>query len=96
MSARFFKIISGVTVAHLVVLIVVWVGFSAPLPRPPVTFYYGGVASVEDTESPQEDAWQKGNVPDQLTLDHPDASYSNQWVSLRAPSRPSAYDHLGF
>ena len=25
-----------------------------------------------------------------------DASYSNQWVSLRAPSRPSAYDHLGF
>ncbi len=49
MSARFFKIFSGVFLAHLVVLNVVWVGFSAPFPRPPATFTYEGALPAEDT-----------------------------------------------
>jgi hypothetical protein len=96
MSVRFFKIFSGVVLAHLVMLSLVWVGFSAPLPRPPATFIYEGALPAGDTGSPTEEVWQKGKASDQISIDHFEASYFNHWIDLRGPSKSSAYDHLGF
>ena len=96
MSARFFKIFSSVFLAHLFVLSVVWVGFSAPLPRPPATFTYEGALPAQSAGSGAEGAWQKGKISDQFTLDHLGASYLNHWIRLRDPSKSTGYDHLGF
>ena len=87
MSAPFFKIFSGVVLAHLVVLNIIWVGFSSPYPRPPVTFTYMGALPAEDAVSGPEDVWQKAKTSDQVALDHFDASYFDHWIELRAPSR---------
>ena len=96
MSARFFKIFSGVFLSHLIVLSVVWVGFSAPVPRPPATFTYEGALPAEETGSEAGDVWQKDKTSDQFVFDHFEASYFNHWITLRDPSKPSTYDHLGF
>jgi len=96
MSARFFKIFSGIFLAHCVVLSVVWVGFSAPFPRPPATFTYEGVLPAEDSGSGAEDVWQKSKTSDQFALDHFTASNFNHWITLRGPSKSITYDHLGF
>ena len=96
MSARFFKIFSGVLLVHLVVLNIVWVGFSAPFPRPPAAFIYEGALPAEDTGSGQKDVWQKSEMSDQFALDHFEASYFNHWITLRDPSKSFSYDHLGF
>lgn len=95
MSARFFKIFSYVLLAHLVVLSVVWVGFSVPFPRPPAIFTYEGALPAEDTGmGAQEDIWPKAKTSAPLALDHLEASSINHWIMLREPSKP--YDHLGF
>ena len=100
MSARFFKIFSGVFLAHLVVLSVVWVGFSAPLPRPPATFTYEGALPEDIGSGTQPDPFgSKGTGPltsDQFVLDRFEASYFNHWIELRGPSKSFTYDHLGF
>ena len=88
MSARFFKIFSGVVLAHLVVLSVVWVGFSAPFPRPPATFTYEGALPAEDTGSGAEDVWQKAKTSGSFALDRFEASYFNHWIELRNPMKP--------
>jgi len=95
MSVRFFKIFSGVFLAHLVVTSLVWVGFSAPFPRPPATFVYEGALSAEDAGGAGE-VWQKDKTPDQFTGDRLEAPYFNHWIRLREPSKSSTYDHLGF
>ena len=89
MSARFFKIFSGVFLVHLVVLSVVWVGFSAPFPRPPAKFTYEGALPAEDAVSGTMEVWPKGKTSDQFVLDHFEASYFNHWIELRDPSKPS-------
>jgi len=101
MSARFFKIFSGVFLAHLVCLSVVWVGFSAPFPRPPATFTYEGALPAEDTGSGTEgdpfDSQGTGPLTSApFALDHFEASYFNHWIELRGPSKSFTYDHLGF
>jgi hypothetical protein len=96
MSAQFFKIFAGVLAAHLAGLSIIWVGFSAPAPRPPAVFMYQGELPLESAGSPAGELAQKGKMPDQFVLDHQDASYSNQWTRLREPSKTSTYDHLGF
>ena len=83
MSARFFKIFTGVFLAHLVVLNVVWVGFSAPGPRPPATFTYEGALPPQDTSGRAEDIWQKAKTSDQFAFDHLEASYFNHWIDIR-------------
>jgi hypothetical protein len=85
---NFIKIFVGVLLAHLIVLNVVWVGFSAPLPRPPATFIYEGALGVQETGSGQEEVWQKGNAFGQFVFDHPEASYFNHWIEIRDPSKP--------
>lgn len=87
MSARFFKIFSGVFLAHLVCLSVIWVGFSVPYPRPPATFTYEGALGAGDTASGEEDVWQKGKMSSPFALDHFEASYFNRWIELRDPSK---------
>jgi hypothetical protein len=96
MSARFFKILAVVLGIHLVVLSVVWVGFSAPFPRPPATFTYQGSLPAEDTNSPEGQAWPKSDSSKQITLDRFDASYFDHWIELRDPAKTFSYDHLGF
>ena len=96
MSVRFFKIFSAVLVAHLAVLSIVWVGFSAPLSRPPVIFTYEGALPAQDTGKPSEEVWPQGKASDQFVFDHFEASYFNHWIRLREPSKTSVYDHLGF
>jgi hypothetical protein len=96
MSARFFKIFLAVCLVHLVSLSAIWVGFSAPNPRPPVTFTYEGGIPAEDTGSRAEDVWPQNKTTDQFVLDHFEASYFNHWIALRDPSKSFAYDHLGF
>jgi len=96
MSARFFKILLGVCLVHLILLSVVWVGFSAPLSRPPATFTYEGALPSEDTASREKDLWQKSENSDQVTLDHSEAQFFNRWTKLRDPSKVFIYDHLGF
>jgi len=96
MSARSFKIFAGVFLAHLVVLNVVWVGFSAPLPRPPAIFTYEGALPAQDAGSGTEDAWRKGKTSDQFVFDHSGTSNFNHWIEIRDPSKSANYDHLGF
>jgi len=93
MSAQFFKIFSGVFLAHLVVLSVIWVGFSAPGPRPPATFTYEGALPAEDTGGGTEGNLfgSKGTEPltsGQFALDHSEAPYFDHWIELRDPSKP--------
>jgi hypothetical protein len=90
MSVRFFKILSGVFLAHVVVLSLVWVGFSAPSPRPPAIFIYEGALPAGDSNESSEEVWQKGKVSDQLVLDHLKAAYLNHWIELRSPDKPTA------
>lgn len=78
------------------VISLVWVGFSAPLPRPPATFIFEGELPLEDNGSGAEDAWQKGKASEKFTVDHIQASNLNQWIRLRDPSKSVTYDHLGF
>ena len=85
MSVPFFKILSGVFLAHLLVLSLVWVGFSTPFPRPPATFVYEGALPVDDSVNGGEDEWPRVKASDQFTLDH---SESSHWLKLRAPSKP--------
>ena len=96
MLVRFFKILVGVFVAHLIVLSVVWVGFSTPLPRAPATFTFEGALPAEDLRGGADDVWQKAKSSDRFVLDHPLTIYSNQWVGLRDPSKSKTYGHLGF
>ena len=96
MSVRFFKILSGVIGAHLVIVSLVWVGFSAPFPRPPATFTFQGALPAQDAGSVSEEEWQHANAPDQFVLEHGRASLFNHWIKLRGPSKVSAYGHLGF
>ena len=96
MSARFSKIFIGVLIAHVIVLSIVWVGFSAPIPRPPATFTYVGAIPAEDTSSRADVAWQQSKSSDRFAFDHFEASYFNHWITLRDPSKSFAYDHLGF
>jgi hypothetical protein len=96
MSARFFKIFIAVFFVHLVFLSVIWVGFSAPFPRPPVTFTYEGALPADDAGSRAEDVWQQSKTIDQFVLGHFEASYFNHWITLRDPSKSYTYDHLGF
>ena len=86
MSARFFKIFSGVLLAHLVILSVVWIGFSAPNPRLPAVFTYEGALPAGDGR-PAEEVWPKGKTPDKLDFDHFEASYFPHWIELRGPSK---------
>ncbi len=82
MSARSFKVFTGVLLAHLVGLSAVWVGFSVPFPRPPATFTYQGALPAQDTGG--------GAGPltsNQFVLDHFEASYFNHWTTLREPSK---------
>ena len=89
MSARFSKIFLCVFLAHLVMLSVVWVGFSVPNPRPPATFIYeGALAAGGDTGSTAEEVWQKSKTSDQFTFDHFEASYFNHWIQIRGLSKP--------
>jgi hypothetical protein len=66
---------------------IVWVGFSAPFPRPPATFTYEGALPAEDTGGGAEDAWQNAKAPGQFALDHFKASYFDRWITLRDPSK---------
>jgi hypothetical protein len=93
MSAQFYKIFSGVFLAHLIVLSVVWVGFSAPLPRPPAIFTYEGALPAEDTSSGAGEVWQKAKTTEQFILDHSENSYFNHWIELRDPSKPVIKSH---
>ncbi|MBF0571603.1 MAG: hypothetical protein HQL12_06985 [Candidatus Omnitrophica bacterium] len=88
MSARFCKIFLGVFLVHLVVIRLVWVGFSAPGPRLPARFTYEGELPAEYTGSQAEDVWQKDRTLDQFAVDHLDASDFNHWIGLRDPSKP--------
>jgi hypothetical protein len=92
MSAQFFKILSGVLVFHLALVNIIWVGFSAPLPRPPATFTYEGVLPAEDSG----DVWPKAKIGGRVDVDHFKASYFNHWIQLRDPSRSLTHDRLGF
>ena len=96
MSARSFKIFSGVFLAHLVALNIIWVGFSVPFPRPPATFTYEGALPLQGAESGAEDVWQKGKTSGQFVLDRFTASRFNHWIELRGPSKSFTYGHLGF
>ena len=82
-------------------LSIVWVGFSAPFPRPPATFTYQGALPAEDTAAGQRQAplIAEGTGPltsDQFAVDHPETSYFNHWITLRDPSKSIIHDHLGF
>ena len=85
MSVRFFKIFSGVFLAHLVLLGIVWVGFPAPFPRPPARFTYEEALAQDTGNGAEEDVWQKGKNSEQFDLDHFEASYFNRWIELRDP-----------
>ena len=88
MSARFFRVLTGVLLAHFVVLSVVWVGFSAPGPKPSATFTYVGALPAQDTGSGAEDVWQKAKTSDQFAFGHLEASYFNRWIEIRDPAKP--------
>jgi len=88
MSARFYKILVTVFLAHLFVLNLIWVGFSAPFPKPPANFIFEGALASQDTFSVQEDVWQKGSAPDLLAVDHHESSYLDNWHTLREPTKP--------
>jgi len=84
MSVRFYKILCIVFLAHLVALNFIWVGFSAPGPRPPARFTYEGALPLENGAT--EDAWH-GNTT-KLILDQPETAYSNQWATMRELLKP--------
>jgi len=86
MSARFFKILTFVVLVHLLGLSMVWVGFSAPMPRAPATFVYEGALPARDNSQAPEDAWQRGS-PDQFVIDRKENPKTNHWIELRGPSR---------
>ena len=88
MSVRFFRIFTGVFLVHLVVLNLVWVGFSAPNPRAPATFIYQGALPLQDAGGGTEDVWQEGKISDQFAFDPHEASYFNHWIEIRGPSKP--------
>jgi len=96
MSAQFFKIFLGVFLAHVIVLSVVWVGFSAPFPRPPAAFIYEGALPANDAGNGTEGVLKKEKISEHFALDHAETSYLNHWTTLRVPSKPFSYDHLGF
>ena len=88
MSARFFKIFSGVFVAHLVLLSVVWVGFPVPGPRIAAAFIYdGALPASQDSGNAAPDVGQKPRKTDQVPFDRFEASYFNHWIELRDPSK---------
>ncbi len=92
MSVRFFKVFTGVFIFHLVGAGLVWVGFSAPVPKPPAVFIYEGEFPAGDSGSRPEEAWPKGKASDQFAVDRLEASYFNHWIRLREPSKPITYD----
>lgn len=96
MSAQLFKIFFGVFLAHMIVLSLIWVGFSAPQPRLPASFIYDGAFSAEQASSSRGSQWTMGLSPDQIAVGHFDASYFNHWIELRNPSKSKPYDRLGF
>lgn len=85
MSVRFFKIFAGVLMAHIILLSLIWVGFTVPLPRPPAEFTYEGTFSAQEATG-VEDIWAKSKTSDQFILDH--AQVSDDWTALREPIRP--------
>ena len=88
MSAQFFKIFLGVLAVHLTVLSIIWIGFSAPFPRPPARFTYEGARPAEDAGAGQEDVWPTDRSSDQFTVDHMGTARFNQWIELRVPTKP--------
>ena len=88
MSVRFFKIFIGVFLVHLVVLNLVWVGFSVPNPRFPATFIYQGALPAQDSGGVPEDVGPNGKTSDQFALDPREASYFDHWIEIRNPSKP--------
>jgi len=68
-------------------LYVVWVGFSAPFPRPPATFTYQGAFSAQNIPSGTMDEWQEDKGSDHFTYDHPDTSFLDHWARIRGPSK---------
>jgi hypothetical protein len=90
MSARFLKIFSGVLLSQLVIISLIWVGFSVPLPRSPATFTWGGTVSADDNGiGVPEAVWQKGQTPDVFGVDHQKASGFDRWIRLREPLKPN-------
>ncbi len=97
MSARFFRVFLSVVLVHLVVLSIVWVGFSAPAPRPPATFIYEGALPAGDNGNPSGDEWQKDRTIGQFAVDHPGAPNVNHWIKIRDLEKGTSLDdHLGF
>lgn len=80
-STNLAQIFSCVFIFHLIVLSLVWVGFSAPNPRLPATFIYAGAMPAEDTGSGTEMS------ADQFTIDHVKSPDLNQWTKLRELSK---------
>ncbi|MBF0511243.1 MAG: hypothetical protein HQL13_02835 [Candidatus Omnitrophica bacterium] len=88
MSARFFKILSIVVMAHAVLLGMVWIGFTAPGPRPPAAFIYEGPLPLVDDKKPQEvSGGYKEGVQIPFFLDRGESSDLNHWVKLREASK---------
>jgi hypothetical protein len=81
------KIFLGVLLAHVVVFSLIWIGFSAPGPRPPVQFTYGG-SSLPEGEDNKNGLWQP---TDKLILRYPEGVSSNYWAKFRASSKPVAH-----
>lgn len=92
MSARSFKIYALVATAHILVFSLVWIGFTAPNPRPAVIYTYEGALPLEEMATGE--TWQKRNS-EKLVFDHLEKNY-DPWVQSREPSKPLIYDHLGF
>ena len=88
MSVRFYKIFASVFLAHLIILSVVWVGFSAPNPRPPATFTYEGALPVENNGRVDENVWSQKDGSSEVVLDHAEASHLSHWIKLRESSKP--------
>jgi hypothetical protein len=87
MSAQFFKIFSGVLLVHATVLSVVWVGFSAPRPRPAAAFTYeGALPAQEAIRLPKENLPQEP-MAGQFDLDRFQAPYFNHWMQIKGNSR---------
>jgi len=91
MSVRSFKIFSLVSAAHIIIFSVVWVGFTAPPPRPGVIYTYEGALPGQETES---ENWQSGKS-DKFLFNHLGSSFDH-WARFRDPAKPVTYDHLGF
>jgi len=83
MSARFYKIFAAVLVLHLGLISVVWVGFPAPLPRPPARFTYEGALPAD--EAAPADSEQQQALPQEFNQFTPGAedALSARWIKLR-------------